>query len=107
MWLKGIASDARLIGWSVIIRKDGSLVSPSGYFTDTVHWSLLQSMRRFRLSRYSDWIAADGNAVLAADGALCLLYRDDSHRYPPPTRKPIWSLNIFAENSPPHGQPPH
>src|SRR5581483_5235687 len=81
MWLKGIASDARLIGWSVIIRKDGSLVSPSGYFTDTVHWSLLQSMRRFRLSRYSDWIAADGNAVLAADGALCLLDSDEFHRY--------------------------
>jgi hypothetical protein len=53
------------------------------------------------LSRYSDWIAADGRhdfVALAADGTICGWSNDDwiDKRRPASSNRPLWCLNVIA-----------
>ena len=79
------------------IKNDGTLFSCNQDAGPVFWWGNLR-----KPSKYSDWIAveADGwyeSVALAADGTLCAWGEPTGQsRLLGPTRKPLWSLNIFV-----------
>jgi ABC-type transport system involved in multi-copper enzyme maturation permease subunit len=95
-------ADVSIFGGHVVgIKNDGTIAENNLYAT-----AFLNAVFSRKPSRYSDWIAArplweNGVLALAADGTLCCWYRipnetAEGRKLLGPTRKPLWSLNIFT-----------
>jgi alpha-tubulin suppressor-like RCC1 family protein/ABC-type transport system involved in multi-copper enzyme maturation permease subunit len=94
-WADVTSRFRRLVG----IEKDGTLLE-----CDMEAGSMFWGRNLLKPSRYSDWtaIGADGwyeSVALAADGTLCA-WGDPRGQQGLlcPSRKPLWSLNIFAKS---------
>ncbi|MHB8520890.1 MAG: ABC transporter permease [Limisphaerales bacterium] len=103
-----IANGSSLLG----LKRNGTILQSRGWGMALAFWGEV-----WQPSRYSDWVAVgaslwDAPVTLAADGTLCSwgdpwqqTYEnlDDHHRGFPglwllgPSRKPVWSVNIFAD----------
>jgi alpha-tubulin suppressor-like RCC1 family protein len=90
-WAQVAGEDGKLFG----LKKDGRLIfNSSELFSTALRWP----------SSYSDWRAIEapwGNLIaLSADGTMCQWqsssFYDSSELRLGPTRRPLWSLNIFA-----------